>query len=298
MALAAAPARALPSELSGLEPFLAQAESRYSDIRPDSEKHVVWADASRKQRTRYSVVYVHGFSASRQEVAPLCDIVARQLGANLYYARLPGHGRSEDAMAEGALEDYLEDGEQAVAIGHLLGERVILMGTSTGATLATWLAAHDESGRIAALVLISPNFAMQQGGAGLLLWPGGMWLGRLVIGDYRSFATHTELHALHWTERYPIEALRPMLQLVREVERLNVSALEQPLLVLYSPEDRVVKPAAITKRFAQWGAKNKRLIALSSEDPDRHVLAGAALSPGTTQAVADTIVGFLRGLPP
>ncbi|MDD4273595.1 MAG: hypothetical protein PHG14_07705 [Desulfobacter postgatei] len=38
-------------------------------------------------------VYIHGFSATRKETAPLSDLVAKTLNANLFYTRLSGHGR-------------------------------------------------------------------------------------------------------------------------------------------------------------------------------------------------------------
>jgi esterase/lipase len=59
----------------------------------------VWANPD-KTKTPCAIVYLHGFSATRQETAPLSDLVAAQLGAYLYYTRLAGHGRGGEAMAE------------------------------------------------------------------------------------------------------------------------------------------------------------------------------------------------------
>jgi hypothetical protein len=49
-------------------------------------------------RTEWVVVALHGFSATRQETAPLAEIVASRLGANLFEARLAGHGLTENAL--------------------------------------------------------------------------------------------------------------------------------------------------------------------------------------------------------
>ena len=77
-----------------LDAYLKQTEARFTDLRPNNEKLIVWADPSKKAKTPLSIIYLHGFSACRLEVAPLCDIVAHDLGANLFYTRLSGHGRS------------------------------------------------------------------------------------------------------------------------------------------------------------------------------------------------------------
>jgi hypothetical protein len=76
---------ALPADLDG---YLARSEAGYGDIVPGTEKTIVWASAS-KSRTPLSIVYLHGFSASRQECAPLPQLLARSLGANLYLTVCP-----------------------------------------------------------------------------------------------------------------------------------------------------------------------------------------------------------------
>ena len=88
-----------------LDRYLAASEAQFADIVPNTEKAIIWAGASHV-KTPVSVVYLHGFSATRQEVVPLADIVAAELGANLFYTRLTGHGRSGEAMAEATVNDW------------------------------------------------------------------------------------------------------------------------------------------------------------------------------------------------
>lgn len=290
------PALSSPATLAALEGTLAAAEATVADLRPGANRMVLWADPARKARTPMALVYLHGFAADRQEVAPLPDRVARALGANLYYARIPGHGRSTYAMAESSLEGWRQEGESALAIGHLLGRRVVLIGTSTGGTLVTWLAARHPD--VAAAVLMSPNFAVRAAGADLATWPGGPAIVRLASGGTREFKTHTPLHAQHWTWRYSTIAIPPMMRLVKDVERLDLGALQVPLLVFYSPNDTVVRSDVIEARFADWGATLRKLVPVETQDPNGHVLAGDALSPGTTDSVAAEIVAFVRALPP
>jgi hypothetical protein len=93
----AALAPQLPDDI---ETWLARSEqqvaSQYALI-PETEKRVVWYQQP-GMRTDYAVVNLHGFSATRQETAPLAERVAAQLGANLFETRLSGHGHSERPM--------------------------------------------------------------------------------------------------------------------------------------------------------------------------------------------------------
>lgn len=154
------------------ETHLQMSEARFTDIKPGTEKMVIWRNPAKKEKTTIALVYLHGFSASRQETAPLSEKVAVFLDANLYYGRLRGHGRTGKALGGVTVNDWLSDGQEAIEIGKRLGDRVILMGSSTGATLSTWMALQPRwQPHILALVLISPNFGPRDPGSQVLLWP-------------------------------------------------------------------------------------------------------------------------------
>ena len=97
------------------EAYLRAQEAHFSDLRPDTEKTIIWADPVRKHKTPVAVVYIHGFSSCRQETAPLAELVAQALGANLFYTRLTGHGRTSEAMGEATVNDWLNDAVEALA---------------------------------------------------------------------------------------------------------------------------------------------------------------------------------------
>ena len=131
----------LPKDLNH---YLNQSESRFSNIREGLNKEILWANAEEKQ-TEYSIVYLHGFSASRQEISPVMEKVADALGANLFFTRLSGHGQTTEALSESTPKEWFQDATEALEIGKRLGEKVILVGTSTGATLALWLSLKHPS---------------------------------------------------------------------------------------------------------------------------------------------------------
>lgn len=278
-----------------LSAWVASREARVPGIRPGDGKEIVWADPAAPAHTELSVVYVHGFSADRHELSPTVERVAEALGANLFLTRLTGHGRDGAAMGEATAADWLQDVEEALTVGGRLGSRVVLVGASTGATLAVWAAAQERwRDRLAALVVVSPNFGVRDRNAGILLWPWGGLLARAVAGPERCFEPQNAEHARHWTTCYPTRALLPMMALVDHVRGMDLARVRAPLLVLYAPEDAVVDAGAIEAHFLRFGSDRKVLLAVEgSGDPSHHVLAGDILSPGTTDEVVDHILDFL-----
>ena len=278
-----------------LDAYLRDSESRYSDITANTEKCIVWADSDNKAKTENAIIYLHGFSATRQETRPLADLIAKRFNANLFYTRLTGHGRPNDALLEGDLQDWQQDALEAWAIGQRLGKRIIIIGNSTGATLATWLANKIDQTQLSAMILLSPNFGINDPLAPLLAWPLGGKIAELVVGKYRSWETQSEEHARYWTSKYPSRSLVPMMKLVNEIKKIDKSTLRQPLQMIYSPKDQVIKPLEIDKMFQCFGSPNKQLIPfVESEHSSQHILAGDILSPKTTETLVEMISQFLH----
>ncbi|WP_419912376.1 alpha/beta hydrolase [Hoeflea sp.] len=281
-----------------VEAYLARQEARFDDIRPGLNKQVVWAYPASRAKTPISLVYIHGFSASPGEIRPVMDIVAEDIGANLYYTRLVGHGRTGDAMAEATVDGWVNDVAEAIAIGRRLGERVILVGTSTGGTLTTWAATQpDLSADVAGIVNISPNYGIQAAGAGLLTIPWARQILGIVAGERRSFEPKNDLQRQNWTHEYPSEAVLPMAELVKLVQNADFSKITIPILFIFSENDTVVRPEMTKSVAGQWGADSEIVIINDSEDKDHHVLAGDAISPGTTQRTVDIIEDWIGKLP-
>lgn len=287
-------ASTLPSDL---DTFITDAEARFADVRPGNERQIVWAYPVSRARTPIAIVYIHGFSASPGELRPLPDLVAKSLGANIYYARLRGHGRSGDAMIEGSVNGWVNDFAEAVAIGRRLGERVVVMATSTGASLATWAATQPDLMRnVAGLVMFSPNYGVQAAGSGLLTMPWAEEMVRLIVGERRSFETRNELHARFWTSEYPSAALLPMAALVDLANTADPRAISIPSLFVYSPLDQVIRPELVKAKAGNWSGPAKIIEVTDDDDPSHHVIAGEALSPSTTETLAAQTTEWIAGL--
>ncbi len=280
-----------------VDEYLKQSEARFPDIILHAEKTIRWADPNKKSKTPVSIVYLHGFSATRQEVAPLCDILAEKLCANLFYTRLTGHGRGSEPMGEATVNDWLNDAVEALEIGRRLGEKVLIVSVSTGCTLATWLATRQETHDVLAYILISPNYMPYNPTARLLTLPWARVIIPKIFGDTHSWDPFNEQHGQYWVTSHPIEPVFQMMALVRMVRHLDLEKIQTPVYVFFSTQDKVVNPGETEKIAARIGSPNKKIRHIEdSGDPVNHVLAGNILSPNTTEPVAQDILQFVRPL--
>ena len=278
-----------------LDSWLVATEQRAAEsygLIPGTEKRITWFGD--QQATTYSVLYLHGFSATRQETAPLARLVANALGANLFETRLFGHGRQRDALADVRAEDWLRDGSEALAVAGRLGERVIIIGTSTGATLAAAMLDHPAMRAVDTLVMISPNFALRDTKGNWITRPAGPLLMRLLLGETRTWTPHNAQQGLFWSTSYPMAAMVEVMRLVDLAKRKLPATIPQRLLMFYSLEDEVISAEAALDVFAGTDAPQKSAVAIEYPgDPSHHVLAGDILSAAMTNELAAAIVEFI-----
>lgn len=282
----------LPTDIDAWLAESEQAISSKYQLISGTEKRIRWQAPG--IRTEYSVVYLHGFSATRQEIAPTNELVADGLRANLYEARLSGHGHGLLPMDGVLAEQWLQDGVDAIHIGAALGDKVIVVATSTGATLALALSDHPVMDNVEALIFVSPNMRPAAPSSVWLTRPAGPQIARLLVGDTRSWTPYNELQGRYWSTSYPMDAAIEAMRLVDLAQSLVTTKLEQDVLVFLSPDDTVVSPQAARDAFEKIDAPRKKLIEVFSPgDPSNHVLAGDILSPAKTQEVAEQIVNFV-----
>ncbi len=279
-----------------LDTYLAQSEARMPNLRPDNEKRIIWA-GPKGRKTPWSIIYIHGFSASRMETYPLSENVARALGANLYLTRLTGHGRDAEAMGGGSVNAWLNDVQEAVRIARRLGERVLVIAMSTGAVLALVAATDPAIGGINAMVLMSPNFKPKNRRAPILGWPWGKFIAHCIQGKTFSWERPRPGQEKYWTMSMPTQSLLPLMALVKLGRKRDLAKLALPLLVIYCPRDQVVCGKAIEREFARIRSRRKQLVAVdNTEDENRHILAGDILAPSGTKPIAGQIIQFVRSL--
>lgn len=256
-------------------------------LNPGVNKTLRWVHED-KSPTPRSLVFLHGFSATRKEIAPLPEMLAERLGMNLFMTRLTGHGMDGEAMGKLTAEDLLRDAEEAMAVGRRMGKKVVLLGVSTGGTLALTLARRYPE-KVDAMVLLSPNFRPSRGESLLLKGPFGKLLAKNFIGDH-SWQPDSLEEEMAWTTRYPALAIHEMMDLLSWVNEFDLSKMKTPLFVLYSDVDRVVSVERMHRKFQSYGGPKKIFEVTGAH----HVLAGAIKSPETTELVFQKIVDFLE----
>jgi esterase/lipase len=261
-----------------LSNYIAQNEARLK-VKPNNEARIVWNDPIAKNKTKYAVVYLHGFTGSQEEGNPVHTNFAKSIGANLYLSRLSEHGlESDNALLNMTADNMWESAKEAYAIGKKLGEQVILMGTSNGGTMALMLAA-EQYPEIAGLILLSPNIRINNPSAILLDKPWGLFIARAVKqSNFNTWPEATPIQQQYWTTRYRLEAL---VQVQKTLDEKMVSdvfkKVTQPTLMLYYykdeiNQDKTVKVSAMLQMFEQISTISALKKSVSIPNAGDHVI--------------------------
>jgi esterase/lipase len=282
----------IPTQAEALENYVSEKESKLN-LKPDNEALIVWNDPQTKEKTEIAVVYLHGFSASREEGAPTHREFAKKYGCNLYLARLSDHGiLTDDAMVDFTPDRVWESAKEAYAIGLSLGEEVILMSTSTGGTLALLLA--SEYDQIRGLINYSPNIEINDPNAFLLNDPWGLQIAQLVFGGkYRDLEKDDE-YRRYWDDKYRLEAVVNLQELVETActtERF--SKIKEPVFngVYYKNEneqDEVVKVSAVRKMHDELGTPPSQKRLVEFPEARAHVIANGQYSSASEDVLNAT----------
>ena len=262
---------------------LVDATEKVHHIKKNNEAKIVWSDSTH-QPTEYAIVYLHGFSSSQMEGAPVHENIAKAFHCNLYLARLAEHGidTTEDLVNLTA-ENYWESAKFAYAIGKKIGKKVIIMSTSTGGTLSLQLAAAYPE--IAGLVMFSPNIAINNPAAPLLNEPWGLQIARFVKGsNYSNIEYKNSDYPKYWNTHYRLESTVALQSLIEAtMTKETFSKIHQPALALYyykdeANQDKVVKVSAIKKMLTELGTTDSLKKGIAIPNAESHVLASPIVS--------------------
>ncbi len=270
----------LPVVEGNVGEYVAHLES-VEKVRPGNEAKIIWANDSLRQPTEYVLLYLHGFSASRREGAPVNEDFPVRYGCNAYLARLASHGLvTDDALLDMTPDRLYESAKQALVISGKLGRKVIIMSTSTGGTLALKLAA-DFPELVYGLILYSPNVQIKSKASFLLSKPWGLQIARLNFGGkYRDLSNgSTDEICKYWYCRYRAEGPVYLQQLIDATMKNEVfSKVKCPLFLGYyykdeQNQDQTVEVKAALKMFQQVGTPASAKTAQSFPEAGSHVIA-------------------------
>jgi pimeloyl-ACP methyl ester carboxylesterase len=272
----------VPQNPVELERYVARKESQHQ-LKFDNEARIIWADSSKK-KTPYSVIYLHGFSASQKEGDPVHWKFAREFGCNLYLSRLADHGiDTTDQLLSFTPDRLWASTKEALAIGKAIGDKVIIMSTSNGGPIALMLAAEYPED-VFALVNMSPNIAINDPSAWLLNDPWGLQIARLVIGGkYRSFPKDP-VRDQYWNNPYRIEAIVQLEELLEDkMSAETFRKVKCPSLTLYyykseKEQDTIVKVSALLDMNRELGAPDSLKLTVPVPNAGSHIIGSGMAS--------------------
>lgn len=110
-------------------------------------------------KTARSALLIHGLTDSPYSMKDLAKAIFDS-GMNVVAVRLSGHGTRAEDLHNVKVGDWIDDTRYGVELASRLGDKVILVGYSTGGVLAT-IAVQKQmvpSARLSGLVLLAPAF--------------------------------------------------------------------------------------------------------------------------------------------
>ena len=279
--------------LSNIEKQIKFDEETVPNLRPNIEKKIIWAGKYSK-KTPLSIVFIHGFSATRVELSPVIEQVAKVLDANVFFTRLRGHGQDGDALSNATFDDWISDTNEAIGIGEVIGGEVILIGSSTGCSLIHSLL--EVKKKVKSVIYVSPNFGPSSYKGHFLRLPGAKWFIPMILGSEHSFVPKNSEHERCWTTRYPTKALFPVKDSVIAASLANHSKIKQPILFWFSDYDKVVSPKATRRVISKMGNNVEVFNPILSikDDSSKHGVLGDILSPTKTDQGINKILEWIR----
>ncbi|PTR33527.1 esterase/lipase [Luteibacter sp. OK325] len=278
------------SELDCLAREIEQGELAAAAIKPDNEARIVFHGEVPHGRLPLAVVYLHGFTASQAEGAPAHREIAHAAGAHLYLNRLSDHGSdAPEAMAGASPERWRDEARHALDIGLRLGERVLLVGTSMGASLALDLAASRPD-VVAGVVAWSPGIRVHD--------PAQLRAAVMLQGAVASPGERSTFQRRYWSSMVHTDAYRAIARLF--IERMRPEVLQEIVCPAFfgmwdggeGDRDTLTSVSAMRHAFGWLGtpASQRRMVAY---DHAAHVLASPERSPAAGRVLADSLA-FLR----
>jgi len=278
----------LTNNLVELENYIAQREKQVKNLKKDNQARFIWANPDSITKTEIAFVYLHGFSASPQEGNGLYGDLSKRYQANIYIPRLQAHGiKGKDELLDFNIAQYWQSAQEAYFIGKKIGKKVIIIGNSTGSSLALMLASEYKD--ITGLILFSPNIDVYDPKAKALTYPWGLQLARFIMGSKYYTWQPEPAKIPYWNKKYRIEALiRMKVMLDAYMTESTFQKIDIPVFVGYyyknkNEHDKTISIAAAKKMFNQLStAPDKKKIVAFPNAPGHVML----FKPTTTNLEA------------
>ncbi len=245
--------------------YLRQSHMILEQYRPDLKRSPLQASLivetnmpfeSRPTQTpvKYGALLLHGLLDCPFSMRDLGGFLQNQ-GILCRAMLLPGHGTQPQDLMKTTYQDWL----QAIQYGiHSLRQevdKIILVGYSTGATLAIYHAQHDKN--IAGIILLAPAIKLKSPIDVLLGWHSTI---RRMRKNQQWLCLEDEIDYA----KYRSVPLNPVTQLNKLMQLIKDKPLTCPLFIAMSREDETVSCRAAIKFFNQTARSINRFLIYSA----------------------------------
>jgi esterase/lipase len=289
----------LIDSLSLLEAQLNSEEKKVVGLKPDNEARIVWNDSIKKNKTSKVILYLHGFSASQKEGDPVHRMVAKYYNANLYLARLAGHGidLGDNTMIDLKTDALIETAEKALAIAKKLGDSLYIVSTSFGSAMSLYLATkHPE---IKAIAMYSPCIKIFDDNAALLDNPWGLTIAKTVKGStFNDPVPANANQPKFWTMHYHLNGAIALQNFLTHAMTPEIfKKVTCPVFMGYwykdeEHQDKVVSVKAMLSMYDALGVAEGNKRKIGYPNAQNHVLGGYILANEYNLVYENTISFF------
>lgn len=283
-----------PDDLKALEDSLVTAEHSRA-LKPDNQARIIWEKPF--ERTPWSIVYLHGNGASQEEGDPIHEALAHRYGCNLFLSRLAGHGlATENPMLDLNATEWIQSALDAIAIGEKIGEKVLVISTSTGSTLDLYLSARYPE-MAEGHIFLSPNIDLYDPRSFILTLPYGLHIARMITGSKFYGWEAPEPAGQYWYTRYRVEGLVTLKSLINATMReKNFADVTDPVLLLYyykddAHQDDIVSVKRMQQMFSQLGTATNVKKEVRLAQAGNHII-GSDLFNHNLEEVWSPVVNF------
>jgi len=201
---------------------------------------------------------------------------------------LKDHGlKSNDAFKNLTPKALIESAKEAIAIGKVIGEKVIVMSCSTGGTFSAILAPYDQ--KIAGLIMYSPNIDIADPTSELVTGPWGNKLIRLAMKGEYNHINYDSLPKQYWMSQYHVDGIIALKYLIeQEMTRENFEKITTPIYIGYYPQDDVVSVPDMKKFYEQISSPEGAKEMHAFENSGHHVISSYIFSKSVPEIEEST----------
>lgn len=265
------------NNLVKLDSLISNQEKELPNVIEECKAKVLWNSNYIHKKAPIAFVYLHGFGASHREGSPIVEKLSSDFKANVYLARLSGHGLKDASGYEKLTpEKYIASAKRALKIGKQIGEKVILISTSTGGTLSLKLASEDND--ISALVLYSPFVDVIDKKSFLVLKSEGKEFMIAKNGGEVFEEKRPKEQLPYWSTKYHINGYVALLQMLQNTMTLETfNKVTCPVFLAYyykdqEHQDKVVSVEAMLSMFDKLGTNVQDKQKMAFPNAGNHVI--------------------------